>query len=112
MAGEQVSAEQAVSMGFVHAVYPDAQFADSVWAFCLKLTELPYEVLGLAKLSIELAADLDRAQARNVERISNSILFTGSEHRALVQSFMERQAAQRLSKQTPSEPGTKPLPDD
>ncbi|HKT73171.1 MAG TPA: enoyl-CoA hydratase/isomerase family protein [Steroidobacteraceae bacterium] len=101
MAGEQVTAEQAVGMGFVHAVYPDEEFAEKTWAFCRKLTQLSYEFLGLAKLSIELAADLDRGQARNVERISNSILFTGSEHKERVQKFMERQAAKRAARQSP-----------
>jgi enoyl-CoA hydratase len=98
MAGEQVSAEQAVSMGFVHAVYADEEFAAKVWEFCLRLAQQPYELLGLAKLSIELAMDLDRTQARNVERISNSILFTGSEHKALLAKFLERQAAKRGAK--------------
>jgi hypothetical protein len=69
-----------------------------VQAFCAKLARQPYEVLGLAKLSIELAVDLDRAQSRNVERISNSILFTGAEHKALVAAFMERQAAKRKAR--------------
>jgi enoyl-CoA hydratase/carnithine racemase len=95
MAGEQVTAEQAVSIGFVHAVYPDEEFEARASAFCRKLAKQPYEVMGLAKLSIELATDLDRAQARNVERISNSILFTGAEHKTLVQAFMDRQAAKR-----------------
>jgi enoyl-CoA hydratase len=98
MAGEQVSASEALSMGFVHAVYPDAEFEQRVESFCAKLARQPYELLGLAKLSIELAADLDRAQARNVERISNSILFTGAEHKALVREFLERQAAKRAAK--------------
>jgi enoyl-CoA hydratase/carnithine racemase len=98
MAGEQVTAEQALQMGFVHAVYPDEEFAARVEAFCAKLARQPYEVLGLAKLSIELAVDLDRAQARNVERIANSMLFTGAEHKALVQAFLERQAAKRKSR--------------
>jgi enoyl-CoA hydratase/carnithine racemase len=99
MAGEQVSAEQALNMGIVHAIYPDEGFESRVRAFCVKLAQRPYELLGLAKLSIELAADLDRAQARNVERISNSILFTGSEHKALVQTFMDRQAAKRKTRE-------------
>jgi enoyl-CoA hydratase len=98
MAGEQVSAEQALSMGFVHAVYPDAEFDARVRSFCAKLAARPYELLGLAKLSIELAVDLDRGQARNVERISNSILFTGSEHKALVRQFLEAQEAKRAAK--------------
>jgi enoyl-CoA hydratase/carnithine racemase len=98
MAGEQVSSEQALQMGFVHAVYADEDFEARVQAFCSKLAKQPYEVLGLAKLSIELAADLDRGQARNVERIANSMLFTGAEHKALVQAFLERQAAKRKSR--------------
>lgn len=98
MAGEQVSADQALNMGLVHQVYEDESFEASARAFCLKLARQPYEVMGLAKLSIELAADLDRGQARNVERIANSILFTGSEHKQLVAAFLERQAAKRKSK--------------
>jgi enoyl-CoA hydratase/carnithine racemase len=99
MAAEQVSADQALSMGFVHAVYPDDEFGDRVWQFCLKLARQPYELLGLAKLSIELAADLDRAQARNVERIGNSLLFTRDEHKTLLREFLERQAAKRAARQ-------------
>jgi enoyl-CoA hydratase/carnithine racemase len=98
MAGETVDSTEAVRMGFVHAVFADADFEARVQTFCAKLAQQPYEVLGLAKLSIELAVDLDRAQARNVERISNSVLFTGSEHKALVKAFMERQAAKRKAR--------------
>lgn len=95
MAGEQIDAQHARNIGIVHAVYPDAEFLQRVRAFCARLAQRPYELLGLAKLSIELAQDLDRAQARNVERIANSILFTGAEHKALVQEFLKRQADKR-----------------
>lgn len=95
MAGEQVTSQQAYAMGIVHQVYADDVFEASTRAFCTRLATRPYELLGLAKLSIELATDLDRAQARNVERICNSILFTGAEHKALLRAFMERQAAKR-----------------
>lgn len=98
MAGEQVSAEEALNMGIVHAVYADDEFEFRVKAFCAKLARQPYEVMGLAKLSIELAADLDRTQARNVERIANSILFTGAEHKNLVAAFLQRQADKRKLK--------------
>jgi enoyl-CoA hydratase/carnithine racemase len=98
MAGEQVTSDEAKHIGFVHAVYPDEEFEERVRTFCDKLAKQPYEVLGLAKLSIELAVDLDRAQARNVERISNSILFSGAEHKALVEAFMARQAAKRKAR--------------
>jgi len=103
MAGEQVSADEALQMGFVHAVYGDEEFDARVREFCAKLIRQPYEVLGLAKLSIELAADLDRSQARNVERIANSMLFTGAEHKTLVRAFLERQAAKRKARKQPPE---------
>jgi enoyl-CoA hydratase len=98
MAGEQVSAEQALVMGFVHRVYDDADFEAGVQAFCRKLAGQPYEVMGLAKLAIELAVDLGRAQGRNVERISNSLLFTGAEHKRLVHAFMDRQASKKAAR--------------
>lgn len=53
MAGEQVTADQALAMGIVHAVYPDDTFDSRARAFCARLAGLPYEALGLAKLSIE-----------------------------------------------------------
>ena len=43
-------------------------------AFCQRLQTRPAEVQGVAKLAVELAWDLDRAQARNVERIVNTPL--------------------------------------
>ena len=39
MAGEQVSATEAVSMGFVHKVYDDEDFEEQVMAFCQKLAD-------------------------------------------------------------------------
>ncbi len=101
MAGEKVTAEEAVTMGFVHRVYDDAGFAEEARAFCRKLAKQPYEMLGLAKLAIELATDLDRTQGRNVERITNSMLFTGAEHKSLVQAFLDRQAAKRKARNDP-----------
>ncbi|RQR22042.1 enoyl-CoA hydratase/isomerase family protein [Burkholderia sp. Bp9143] len=95
IAGERVSADEAVTMGFVHRVYDDTVFDSEVRAFCRKLAAQPQEMMGLAKLAIELSQDLSRDQARNVERIANSILFTGSEHKTMVRTFLERQAVKR-----------------
>lgn len=108
MAGEQVSADDARVMGFVHKVYDDDVFDAEVQAFCKKLARQPYEMLGLAKLSIELAKDLGRDQGRNVERIANSILFTGAEHKNMVQAFLDRQAAKRKARQAAENGAGKP----
>lgn len=93
--GERVTAHEALAIGLVHRVVAAEALASEAAALCERLASRSYEALGMAKLAIELAADLDRAQARNVERITNSMLFTGAEHKALVQAFLERQAAKR-----------------
>jgi enoyl-CoA hydratase/carnithine racemase len=74
MAGEQIDAPTALAAGFVQAVWPDETFEDEVWRFCQRLQLRPAEVQGVAKLAIELAYDLDRSQARHIERIVNTPL--------------------------------------
>lgn len=90
MAGQTANAERALSMGLLHDVYPDEEFDDRVVGFCEKLASLPPEAVAISKLSIELVADLDRQQARNVERLGNSILFLGEEHRSLIAAMIEK----------------------
>jgi enoyl-CoA hydratase/carnithine racemase len=74
MAGEQIDARTAMMAGFVQAVWPDDTFEEQVWAFCQRLQTRPAEVQGVAKLAVELCYDLDRQQARHVERIVNTPL--------------------------------------
>jgi alkylation response protein AidB-like acyl-CoA dehydrogenase/enoyl-CoA hydratase/carnithine racemase len=95
LAGESVSAEQALSMGLVHDVFPDEGFEVRVRAFCEKLTKLPPEAVAISKLTIEMVADLDRQQARNVERLGNSVLFQGAEYKNLVTAMIERLSSKR-----------------
>jgi enoyl-CoA hydratase/carnithine racemase len=95
LAGESVSAEQALSMGLVHDVFPDENFEVRVRAFCEKLTKLPPEAVAISKLTIEMVADLDRQQARNVERLGNSVLFQGAEYKNLVTAMIERLSSKR-----------------
>jgi enoyl-CoA hydratase/carnithine racemase len=90
LAGETATAERALQMGLLHDVYSDEEFDDKVMAFCAKLAALPPEAVALSKLTIELTADLDRQQARNVERLSNSILFLGDEHKGLIAAMIQR----------------------
>lgn len=98
MASQQVDADRALLMGLVHEVWPDEEFEQRVWDFCVHLASLPPETVALSKVAIELAADLQSAQARNVERLANSILFTGKEREEAMKSFLERQETKRRSK--------------
>lgn len=79
MGCEPMTAERALTIGLVHDVYGDAQFDDRVNAFCERLAAQPPEALAAAKLAIELTADLDRAQGRNVERLAVGSLVMGAE---------------------------------
>lgn len=95
MAGEPVDAEQALRIGLVHTVYPDETFAAQVDAFCAKLARGPMEMMAMAKQVIELSVDLDRTQARNAERIAQSVLFTGPEHPQAVEAWHQRKASKK-----------------
>ncbi len=90
VAGEKVDSQTALMMGLVQAVYPDDELEKRVWEFCQRLMSRPREVQGLAKLAVELCWDLDRQQARHVERIANTMLMQSDEHKELVQAFLNR----------------------
>jgi len=74
MANMPATAAEALNMGLVHKVYADETFEADVLAFCRHLTHQNGEMMGAAKLTIELCADLNAAQAGAVERMANSTL--------------------------------------
>jgi enoyl-CoA hydratase/carnithine racemase len=88
MAGEQVDAEQAKAIGYVHQVFPDETFAADVADFARRLVGMPIEALGAAKLAVDIAADVDRTTARNVERLTNTSLATRSDFAEKTASFV------------------------
>jgi enoyl-CoA hydratase len=85
MAGEEVNAHDARMMGFVHHVFDDENFDSAVNTFCERLASMGPEVTSMGKLAIELAKDVNAAQARNVERLANSALLLGDEANELLQ---------------------------
>ena len=80
MANLQPDAREALNMGLVHKVYPDATFEDDVLAFCRHLTQQNGEQMGAAKVAIELARDLGAQQAASVERLANSSLMLNPDY--------------------------------
>jgi enoyl-CoA hydratase/carnithine racemase len=90
MAGQKVGADHALNAGLINAVYPAESFEADARAFCHKLAEQPPEALAAAKLAIEFATDLDRTQARNMERLVNSSLNEGDEQKRVFAKLMER----------------------
>ncbi|SCW72113.1 Enoyl-CoA hydratase/carnithine racemase [Sphingobium faniae] len=95
LANKQVSAQQAQSIGIVHEIFEPDRLEQEAMDFCQSLVTLPREAFAAGKLAIELAADLDRAQARNVERLAVSGLIGGQEFRDMMTAMQERLAGKR-----------------
>jgi enoyl-CoA hydratase len=90
MAGQPISAEQALSIGLVHAVYPAASFASEVSAFARHLASLPGDALGLAKLAIDAAVTADRRSSRQMDRLAQTTLFASADYTGRVEAFLSR----------------------
>jgi enoyl-CoA hydratase len=70
MAGRRVGGEQACQIGLVHQVFPAETFMEDVYAFCRELISIPAEVLGVAKIAIDMHADVqDRTVQRHIDRL-------------------------------------------
>jgi enoyl-CoA hydratase len=96
LANRQIDAERALGVGLVHEILPEEEnFTEAALEFCRTLCALPFEAMAAGKLAIELAADLERAQARNVERLAVSGLVQGNEYRQTMQAMQQRLASKK-----------------
>lgn len=95
MANKLVDADRAYVMGLVHEVFPDESFEEDVMAFCRHLAEQNAEQMGTAKLAIELARDVNLAQARNVERLANSALMMNPNREKLFAEHLQSVGAKK-----------------
>ncbi|MHB8464691.1 MAG: enoyl-CoA hydratase/isomerase family protein [Acidimicrobiales bacterium] len=90
MAGEQVDADQALAIGLVHRVVPEAELPAELQQFAARLVGRSAEALGLAKLGIDAATTADRVTSRHVDRIVNTVLLGSEEHQTAVAAFQAR----------------------
>jgi enoyl-CoA hydratase/carnithine racemase len=90
MANLPVDADRALLMGLVHEVYPDETFEQQSLEFCRHLAQQHGEQMGTAKLAIEMAYDLDRAQGRQVERMANSTLMLHPDYLEGMRRYVEQ----------------------
>ncbi len=79
LANRKVDAQRALVMGLAHEIFPDATFEEDVWAFCRELAAFPPEVTAATKMAVEMAYDLESANARQLERLVFSNLNSGQE---------------------------------
>lgn len=89
MANMPIDAHEARIAGLVHKVYPDETFQDDTMAFCRHLAQQNGELMGTAKIAIELAADLPAHQAASVERMANSVLMLSPDYLSLMQTHLD-----------------------
>lgn len=90
MADALVDASAARDIGLVHAVYPSETFDRDVDEFARKLAALPAEALGLAKLAIGTASEVDRRTARDIDRLAQTMLMQSQSLRADLDRFSSR----------------------
>ena len=95
MANLPADADRALTMGLVHDVFADETFDADVMRFCRHLTEQNGEQMGTAKIAIELANDLGRAQARHVERMANSVLMLHPDYIAGMERYVKNIGAKK-----------------
>lgn len=88
MANKPADANMALNMGLVHQVFPDESFEQEVMEFCRHLARQNAEQMGAAKIAIELANDVNRDQARHVERMANSALMLNPDYLARIAAYV------------------------
>jgi enoyl-CoA hydratase/carnithine racemase len=88
MANKPTDAALAFNMGLVHQVFPDESFEQEVMEFCRHLAKQNGEQMGSAKIAIELANDVNRDQARHIERMANSALMLNPDYLARIEAYV------------------------
>jgi enoyl-CoA hydratase/carnithine racemase len=88
MANTPLNAQEAWNAGLVHKIFPDESFEADVMEFCRHLTKQDGELMGAAKVAIELAADLPAHQAASVERLVNSSIMIAPHYGELMKSHI------------------------
>jgi enoyl-CoA hydratase/carnithine racemase len=90
MGNQKADADKALIMGLVHDVLPDAGFADAALDFCRHLTKNNPEQMGAAKIAIDMASEVGRDTARNVERMANSALMLNPDYLAAIEAYVAK----------------------
>ncbi len=89
MASSTVDADMAYTMGLVHQVFPDSTFEDQVMDFCRHLAKQNGEQMGAAKIAIEMAYEVGRDTARNVERMTNAALMLNPGYKERIDDYIK-----------------------
>ena len=87
--GRFVAADEALSIGLVDQVVPDAEVYDAARALVARYAQGPALALRAAKRAIDAGLGLDLAAGLEVERLSFAGLFATEDQRTGMRSFLE-----------------------
>ena len=87
--GRQVRAEEALAIGLVDQVVPDAEVYEAARALVARYARGPALALRAAKQAIDDGLDVDLATGLGIERLSFAGLFATEDQRTGMRSFIE-----------------------
>lgn len=90
MTGDMVSAEQAVAMGMINAVVPDAELMERAMALAERLAQAPTAAIGKIKQLLEANATNDYGSQLELERKTQIEAGSTKDFREGVAAFIEK----------------------
>jgi enoyl-CoA hydratase/carnithine racemase len=90
MTGEMITAAAALEAGLVEEVVPAGELMAHAMEFARRLAARAPQAIGLAKLVLNMSANVDPETGRNFERLGQSILKKTEDHAEGAQAFIEK----------------------
>lgn len=89
MSAKAIGAAEAHRIGLVNHVVPKKSLMDEVYAYARSLLDNSSEAMGMGKHVINLCLNTDMHTGRYLERLGQSALVLGEEHKQGMQAFFE-----------------------
>jgi enoyl-CoA hydratase/carnithine racemase len=94
LTGDMLSAAEALRVGLVSEVVPDAEVLPHALKLATKIAALPPLALAAIKEAVLLGADVPLSTALNLERKAFQLLFASEDHNEGIKAFQERRKPQ------------------
>lgn len=94
MLSRTVTADDAKTMGLCTTVTPAGEVLDGALALAEELAAFAPLALGMAKVVLNTATDVDHETGRRLERLGQSVLKTTEDHAEGAKAFLERRTAE------------------
>lgn len=90
MLGEKVSASEAMNIGMIYKVFPDADFASASWKLAETLAQMPTRGLGYTKRALNQSITNDLNQQLSLEDHLQSEAASTKDYKEGVSAFLEK----------------------